>query len=204
MPVLDDRDDSAAHRDDAVFAPTRVRGPRGPRALASIVVVALGALVAIGALERQPTAETSSVDGRTNGPVAIGPVRPTATVLETGRTVQRSNRFTNDPIVPTFDLDVRQAGSHLFIHGDVFSLAVARVSVTLEDEAGNISATKAVEVPGGSTAFRLGAVPRFDIHFFLPDEVAADGFVVLATALDSAGHPLATTEERVPRSQVSL
>jgi hypothetical protein len=101
-------------------------------------------------------------------------------------------------------LDVRPAGSHLFIHGDVFSLAVARVRVALADSAGHVAATQSVEVPGGSRAFLLGAVPRFDVHFFLPDEVQADGFVVSATAVDSKGNRLTTVEQRIVRAPVSM
>jgi hypothetical protein len=98
------------------------------------------------------------------------------------------------------DLDVRPAGGDLFIHGDVFSLDVARVTVTLEDSAGNVAATRSVDIPGGSTAFRIGSVPRFDVHFTLGEEAQADGFMVSATALDSAGRRLTTLLQLVARS----
>jgi hypothetical protein len=67
-----------------------------------------------------------------------------------------------------------------------------------------VAATRSVEVPGGSTAFLIGAVPRFDVHFFLPDEVQADGFVVSATALDAKGRRLSTVEQRIVRAAGSM
>lgn len=198
---MDDQPVPSASEDIAVFAPTRVRGARRSRILASIVVVALGGLVAVGALDRQADPNGTSAIAASLAPAAT--LR--AQTARSSRPPPRASLGTHGQAVDAvLRIDVRPAGSHLFIHGDVFSLDVARVSVTVEDSAGHVAATKAVEVPGGSTAFRLGAVPRFDIHFFLPDEVQADGFVVSATALDSAGHKLATLAESVARAQESM
>jgi hypothetical protein len=101
-------------------------------------------------------------------------------------------------------LDVRPAGSHLFVHGDVYSLDVVRVVVKLADAAGQVAARQVIDIPGGSTAFLLGAVPRFDAHFFLPDEVRTDGFSVSATAIDAGGHRLFTVGTYVPRIPISM
>jgi len=202
---MDDRSDSAARADGATFAPAQVRSSRAPRIVASVVVVAVGAMIAVGVLDREPDAGSVAVTPASEAPAATPrvqtaqssrpPPRPTTAAQASG------GGSTTGQI---FDLDVRPAGSHLFIHGDVFSLEVARVRVRLEDAAGHVAATRAVDLPGGSTAFQIGAVPRFDVHFFLPDEVQADGFVVSATALDAKGHRLATVEQRIPRSDVSM
>src|SRR5689334_2186461 len=160
---MDDRSDSAARDDGATFAPAQVRSSRAPRILASVVVVAVGAMVAVGALNRDPDAGSVAVTPPSEAPAATlraqtarssrPPPRPTAGPPASG------GGSTSRQI---FALDVRPAGSHLFIHGDVFSLEVARVRVKLEDAAGHVAATRAVDLPGGSTAFLIGAVPRFD------------------------------------------
>ena len=202
---MDDQPAPSASDDSAVFAPTRVGGARRSRVLASIVVVALGGLVAVGALDRG--ADQSGTSAITASHVPAATLR--AQIPRSSRPPPRASlgapgNAPGQAVDALLRIDVRPAGSHLFIHGDVFSLDVARVSVTVADSAGHVAATKAVEVPGGSTAFRLGAVPRFDVHFILADEVQADGFVVSATALDSAGHKLATLAESVARAQESM
>jgi hypothetical protein len=199
---MDDRPDSAAPPDDVVFAPARVRGPRSPRIVASVVALAIAALIAVGALNREPASEEVAVappaPAVTAGAQTVRPSRPPRpSVAEPGPS--------GDPALgAVFDLDVRPAGSHLFVHGDVFSLAVTRVRVTVADAAGHVAERTSVAVPGGSRSFLLGAVPRFDVHFILPDEIQADGFVVSAVALDAKGRRVARLEERIPRAADSM
>ena len=204
MPPMDDRLEMAAHEDGAVFAPAPVRSSRGPRVLAVAVLVSVGGLVAIGALDRLPASETALDGGPAAGSAVSASAQTPSVAPHRARTELPSNRFTYDPIVQPIDFDVRSIGSDLFVHGDVFSLDVSRVSVTLEDSAGHVAARQAVDLPGGSTGFRLGAVPRFDVHFVVPHEVQTGGFVVSATAMDSKGHRLTTIEERILRSPVSM
>jgi hypothetical protein len=203
MPAIDDRLDSA-RENDAVFAPARVSGSRSGRILAALAIVAIGSLIALDALDREPAGEVA-VAPASRAPAAT----PRAQTVRSSRPPPRASTphpgdGTESTTGPDFDLDVRPAGSHLFIHGDVFSLAVSRVRVSLEDSAGHVAATRSVDVPGGSTAFLIGAVPRFDVHFFLPDEVQADGFVVSATALDAKGRRLSTVEQRILRAASSM
>ena len=205
---LDDDPAPRATDDGAVFAPVRVKGTRRPRILAALVIVAVGGLVAIGALDRGDAKPQSvAIADATDAPAATRPAptrrpsrppTPRASIQVSGSVDGRGGS------AQFIDLDIRPAGSHLFIHGDVFSLDVARVTVRLEDSAGNVAATKSVDIPGGSTAFRIGAVPRFDVHFLLADEVQADGFMVSATALDSGGRRLATLLQLVARSPDSM
>jgi hypothetical protein len=203
---MDDRSDSAAREDGAVFAPSRVRGSRGSRVLAAIAVVFVGALVAIGVLDRQPEAADVAVVPASEAPAPAA--TPQVEATRSSRPPPRGSIGVpggkGSPSGQIIVFDVRPAGSHLFIHGDVFSLDVTRVRVRIEDAAGHVAATRAVDIPGGSTAFLIGAVPRFDVHFFLPDELQADGFVVSATALDAKGHRIVTLEQRVPRASESM
>jgi hypothetical protein len=213
MPAMDDDRDGGSREDGAVFAPTIVRQARGPRVLAALVAIALGGLIAIGALDRGSTPEMAAVPVATGGPTASLRAQtarssraPIASRLPT-TPQERSERMANGMEVPAspgnddiMSVDIRPAGSHLFIHGDVFSLDVVRVAVSLEDALGHVAAHRTVDVPGGRTAFMLGAVHRFDVHFFLPDEVQADGFVISTTALDAHGNKIETLMQWVARS----
>jgi len=205
MPDMDDRPDSTARDVGAVFVPTRVRGSHGGRILGSVVVVVAGALLALGALDRSPESSDVAVAPASQAPAATLRAQTARSSRPPPRASPPAEPGAHDPALhAVFDFDVRPAGSHLFIHGDVFNLAVTHVRVTLEDAAGHVADRVSVEVPGGSRAFLLGAVPRFDVHFFLPDEVQADGYVVAATALDAKGHRLATLEQRVARAPESM
>jgi len=205
MAFLDDDRAPGAAEDGAVFEPTRVKGTRRARILAALVIAGVGALIAIGALDRETpspstaAAAASEPPAATLGAQATRPSRPTPRA-----SLQVPGGPDGGGTAQLIDLEIRPAGSHLFIHGDVFSLDVARVTVRLEDAAGHVAAAKSVDIPGGSTAFRIGSVPRFDVHFALADEIQADGYLVSATALDSAGQRLTTLLELVARSRVSM
>jgi hypothetical protein len=199
----DDQPRPGAAEDGAVFAPVRIRGARRPRILASLVILAISGLVAIGALDRGAAPPgTATGAGAAEAPAASGaaptphstPNRPRASGPVSGAVdaLGGGARY--------MELAIRPAGGDLFIHGDVFSLEVARVSVRLEDPAGNVAATRSVDIPGGSTAFRIGSVPRFEVHFTLGDDAQAVGFMISATALDSAGRRLTTLLQLIPRS----
>jgi hypothetical protein len=199
-PELDDDLAPEASEAGAVFAPTRLRGSGKRRLLAAIALLAVAGLIGVGALERQAPDETAVLRASSDGPGQSPEVEAALSSRPTP-----SATLAKPVPIPTerravIAIDIRPAGSHLFVHGDVFSLSVARVTVTLEDRAGHVAATAAVDVPGGSTAFRLGAVQRFDVHFDLADEVQTDGFVVATTALDSAGKWLDTVVDVIPRS----
>jgi hypothetical protein len=200
--MLDDQPRPESAEDGAIFAPVRVRGTRRPRIRAFLVIVAVGALITIGALDRGAAAPgTATVADGTNRAAASVPPAPHATQPRPRASAQVPGTVDAPGDGARFvDLDVRPAGGDLFIHGDVLSLDVARVTVTLEDSAGNVAATRSVDIPGGSTAFRIGSVPRFDVHFTLADEVQAHGFMVSATAIDSAGRRLTTLLQLVARS----
>ena len=212
MPTMDD-DRGVVGEDGAVFVATKVRTSRGSRFLAGGVVLALGGLVAIGAVDRLITPGQPASGRSTVGPaVAQARSSPVARASREPTTPQeRSDRFANrvelpsPPSASVIALDLRPAGSHLFVHGDVFSLAVVRVSVHLEDSQGSLVApAESVKIPGGSTAFRLGAVPRFDVQFSVPDEVMGEGMWIAVTAYAEAGKALVTVRQLVPRASDAM
>ena len=213
MPTMDD-DRGVVGDDGAVFVATKVRTSRGSRFLAGGVVLALGGLVAIGAVDRLITLDQPASGRSTVGPaVAQARSNPVTRASREPTTPQeRSDRFANGielpPRPPSEEivaLDLRPAGSHLFVHGDVFSLAVVRVSVHLEDSQGSLVApAESVKIPGGSTAFRLGAVPRFDVQFSVPDEVMGEGMWIAVTAYAEAGKALITIRQLVPRESDAM
>jgi hypothetical protein len=206
---VDDGRDPRSREDGAVFAPARVRTTRGPRLLAACVAIALSGLVAIAALDRLTGPDQPSSRATARDAAAAVPSSPVARASRAPATPkERSQRFTNGPEIEprpgsaqVLLLDLRPAGSHLFVHGDVFSLAIVRVSVALEDGGGSlVAARESVGIPGGSTAFRIGAVPRFDVQFSVPDEVMGEGMWVAVTAYNAAGRALATLRQLVPRT----
>ena len=89
------------------------------------------------------------------------------------------------------------------MHGDVFSTAVVNVVVSLEDSAGSVVDSRSASVPGGSTAFRLGPNPRFDVRFDVPDELMADGLWIRANAFNAGGTSIGTTREPVVPPRVA-
>jgi len=196
MPNMDD-DRGDGREDGAFFEPAQVRTSRGQRFLAVGVAFALCALVGLGAINRMLTPDETSSNRATVGP-AVAQAQPKQ---------EPSQRFTNGPEIigpPTqppeiVALDLKPAGSDLFVHGDLFSLAVVRVSVELEDSHGSaVAATESVKIPGGSTAFRLGAVPRFDVQFNVPDGLMGEGIWIAVTAYGNAGRTLAIVRQLVP------
>ena len=209
-----DDDRGGMREDGAVFVPAKVRTSRGSRFLAVSVALALGGLVAIGAFDRLSTSDQPASGRAPVGP-AVAQARSTPGTRASREPVtpqEPSERFTNGPEVAPrprppamVALDLRPAGSHLFVHGDVFSRAVVRVSVDLEDSQGSpVAATESVKIPGGSTAFRLGAVPRFDVQFSVPDEVMGEGMWIAVTAYGDSGKALATVRALVPRASDAM
>jgi hypothetical protein len=196
-PAAEERDPRTP--DGAVFAPTVVRRARGPRVLAGIVMTALGGLVAIGALDRGVTPEPNSV--------AVAPGDLVATPVPSGRSASRppppgavgSPRAQTGPA--TFEglvqLDIRPAGSRLFVHGEVYSLKVEVVVLSIEDATGHVADTRSVRLQGGSTAFRLGANTRFDALFDVPDELMGEGLWVHADAYDTRGRIIEAQQQPI-------
>jgi hypothetical protein len=181
-------------RDGAVFAPTPIRAGKRPPVLLAGMALAFGALVAAGALDG--LGGTSAVPDDRDAVVTA----PVAVATRTPRPERTAQPPGPAPSLPLLALDPRPAGSHLFVHGEVFSLGVIVVTVSLEDAAGTVSATRSVKLQGGSTAFRLAPNARFDVRFDVPDELMGEGLWVRANAYDARGQAIGSFRVAVPRS----
>ena len=207
-PTIEAEGERRLREEGAVFAPTRVRGTRGPRILAGLVVVAIGGLIALGAFDKlaepAPDGQQVALGGPSGGAATASATDPHRDSRPPAHGSAPSARPSGGGPDALIALDVRPAGSHLFVHGDVYSLDIVRVVVRVADAGGHVAARQAIDIPGGSTAFMLGAVPRFDAHFLLPDEVQADGFSVSATAIDASGQRLFTVGRFIARATESM
>jgi hypothetical protein len=172
-------------RDGAVFATKPILpGKKGPPFLLAGMALAVGALVVVGALDG--LGGTRDVP---NGPDAVATAE-VAVTTRTPRPARTAQPPGPAPALPIMAVDPRPAGSHLFIHGDVFSLDVIVVTVSLEDADGTVTAMRSVRLQGGSTAFRLGPNARFDVRFDVPDELMGEGVWVRANAYDARGQTI--------------
>jgi hypothetical protein len=197
-PATQDRDPRAP--EGAVFAPTVVRGGRGQRTLAGIVVVALGGLVVIGAVDHGAAPETNSVAAASEAaaPATPLPSSPTSSrPAAAGPLASPGSQHGRAVVDGLVQLDIRPAGSRLFVHGDVYSLKVTVVVLSIEDAAGHVADERSVHLQGGSTAFRLGANTRFDALFDVPDELMGEGLWVRADAYDTKGRILEAQQQPV-------
>jgi len=190
---MDERRDPTARDDGAVFAPTAIRARGRPPVLAAGLVLTIGALALVGAFE--------GLGG--DASTATAPTAAAAAVPEVTRTPRPTRTRLPGPVPPPtaptdiLELDLRPAGSHLFVHGDVYSLNVIVVTVSISDAGGHISDVQSVKMQGGSTAFRLGPNARFDVLFDVPDEVMGEGLWVLADAYDSRGRIIESLRQPV-------
>jgi hypothetical protein len=202
----DDHRATPLREDGATFEMARVRSGRSARLLIALGALVFGGLVALNALDQ--------LDGPADRAASLSAVVPAPQPSPTRRPNSddvTSKRFLNNPEVPAratpapqyMALDVRPAGSLLFVHGDVFSIDVREVVVTIQDSTGTLVTTRTVRLQGGSTAFRLGANARFDTLFEIPDELMGDGVSVHADAYDGRGRIVAALERPVETRAVA-
>lgn len=183
-----DRDDAA---EGAVFVPARLRAGGRPPILPGAVLLGMIAAVAVGVAGR-----SSGTTPIVRSEVALGstPASPSWEVPGTTRPEARPRASARGRPVELLRLDLVRHEPHLFVHGDVFSLDAFIVVVSLE-EGGRVTATRTVDMPGGSTAFLTGANPRFDVRFDLPAGAAAGRIWVRANTYDSHGDLVASMRE---------
>jgi hypothetical protein len=142
--------------------------------------------------------------GRTDQPdtaVVISPTAPVATGLATAKPRRTSRPATGEAAPALLQVEASPNGTHVFVNGDVFSMAAFRVELSLE-AGGTVTATRSVSMPGGSTAFLTGANPRFQVQFDVPAEVGA--LWVNAIAYDVAGVVVASLRQPVRSRVVAL
>jgi hypothetical protein len=162
----------------ATFAPARIeRRGRAPILMIGIVL-GIGGLAIAGVLDQlagTPSTAVASLPAREIPPSPAA--RPVGTP-ERGATSGASD---------VIQLDIRPTGKQLVVHGEVFSLGVIAVVVSIEDVTGRVGEVRSIDIQGGSTAFRLGANERFDAYFDVPEELVGNTLWVRADAYDAAG-----------------
>ena len=173
--------------DEAVFAAARLT--RGGRPVAGIVIAAVvGGLALVGVIA-----------GRDAGTMSAARVaRPVLVASDDDSTREapwRTHPGTGEPYGgPLLSFDAQVVGRRLFVNGDVFTLGADVVVVSVGDLDGRTVERRSLDLPGGSTAFRLGANDRFDVTFGLDDWTAELAWVT-ATVFDGSGSPLGTVRQ---------
>jgi hypothetical protein len=178
-----------AEDDEAVFAIARIVSRRRSWLPAAVGALVVAAFVGSGLLFRDPP-QAQPTDA------ARGPAAPTSGAVAE-RPASRASSLPRDAAagIRLMQIDARPDGQHLWVHGDVFSMAAFRVVVSLEEGAG-VTATRTVHLPGGSTAFLTEANPRFLVEFNLGGDATGPVFV-RADAYDTDGHVVVTLRQPV-------
>ena len=186
-----------AAADEAMFAMERVPRGRSVKPVALIALVIAGLAVA-GVL-------TSA-----HGPTAAvapsrAPAATAATAVANGTARSRDadgrdwNAFKNgdDRVTPPLlALDAQASAGLVFVHGDVYTRGASYVVVRLANDAGTLD-LRALDMPGGSTAFRTGPNDRFSVSFQLIDPLEKPALWVFADAYDHNGAIIATARAAV-------
>ena len=179
--------------DGAVFPPRHVRGPgRRPPLVPAAFATAIAGLVVIGML--LPPGATPEPSEIARASAAMGGRMSTAAT-------ERPTRGAGVGPAEVIRLDARPDGRHLFVHGEVFSLRVFVVIVSVRDMDGRTLDIRTLDMPGGSTAFRIGSVNRFDVRFDRPDPDGTRLVIVQARGYDAAGDRILSEDLRVGNAQ---
>jgi hypothetical protein len=185
--------------DEAVFTTARVGGsPRSwvPAATLALAIVALIASAILAQAPRQTDLPGTAAAASPTAALASAP-----TPARTARPLRTSRPAIDDPGPALLQVEARANGRYVFVNGDVFSMAAFKVVISLE--AGDtVTATRTVNLPGGSTAFLTGANPRFQVQFEASAEPGAPW--ISATAYDAAGEVVAALHQAVLSPTVAL
>jgi hypothetical protein len=185
---VNDRDVDEVLADEAVFETVRVS--RGGRPVAAMAIAAVvGGLAVVGVLGGTKGAAFEGRPGWSRA-TAERPVDMTEADRAAAREAPwRTHPGTGEPFVARLlAIDARVAGDLLTLHGDVFTPLAEIVVIAVGDVAGRSTEVRSIELPGGSTAFRLGASDRFDVSFAI--DASAEAVWVEATAYDATGNRL--------------
>lgn len=173
--------------DEAVFTPVSL--PRRKRPIGGAVIALLvGGLAVVGVLGSREHAALAGSHAKP--PVAAAPGS------EAFREAPwRSRPGTGEPATAALlAIDARMAGRRLFLSGEVFTPDAFIVFVTIGDLDDNTLEVRSVDMPGGSTAFRLGANDRFDLTFEMDAWPTAAAWAT-ATAFDRTGYPIESVRQ---------
>lgn len=175
--------------DEAVFAPTRLPRRRAPVAAVGVGLVIAG-LALVGFLDRlrdaPPSAERPASTRMIDVP-AVREIPPQA--------------FVPVPVSPRLlDLAATGSGPSVYVHGDVFTRDAVVVIVSIADAADDVLEVRSVDMPGGSTAFRIGANERFLEAFRVERWPSTQVAWVMANAYDQFGTIIASARVALPSS----
>jgi hypothetical protein len=192
---MDQRPETDPRDDGAIFAPTRIRAPGRPPIVPLALALAVSTLIVLGSIEGLRGDRSSAPDGQATGaaPDLAQAARTPRPTRAPGATLVPPQRLSPDIL----ELDLRPAGGDLFVHGEVFSLSVVVVIVSIEDNLGHASDVQSVKLQGGSTAFRLGPNARFDVRFEVPEEDMGEGLWVQANGYDFRGRIIESVRQPV-------
>jgi hypothetical protein len=199
-PALEIDRATPARADGATFAMTPVRAGRGARLLAAFACSVFGGLVLINTLHRPEANRSSSTAiAAVHSPAPPSPTpRPNGAELASERLLDDiGTPATETPPARLIALDVRAGRGVVFVHGDVHSLSVRGIVVSIEDRAGALLAKRAILLQSGSTAFRVGANTPFEAVFEVSDGSIRHGISVHADAYDDTGGIVGAVERRV-------
>jgi len=174
--------------DEAVFAPARIARSRAP-------IVALGVALAIAGV-----AIAGSFEGLRDA--TSTDEQPGSTRRVDAPTIREIPPAAEGPGVatgPLLDLDARSSGGTLFVNGDVFTRNAVLVIVSIADAAEKVLEVRSLDMPGGSTAFRIGANDRFLAAFDVERLPARQVVWVTANAYDRFGMVVASARTPVPQ-----
>ncbi|HEX3266329.1 MAG TPA: hypothetical protein VHR16_11735 [Candidatus Limnocylindrales bacterium] len=194
--------DAFALGDAAVFAMERVPRARGLKPVA-FVVLAIAGLAVGGALARgQQTEQAVALANAApaTGVPSPGPDTPLQ-ALSGGRNWGAFKNGDDRALPPPLlSLDAQATGGLVFVHGDVFTRGALYVVVRIADAANGTLDIRALNMPGGSTAFRTGPNDRFSIAFRLIDPLSKQPAWVSADAYDHNGAIIATARAAIGSS----
>ena len=173
--------------DEAVFAPMPLPRRRAPVAAVG-VGLAIAGLALVGLLERvrdaPPSAERPASTRMIDVP-AVREIPPQA--------------FVPVPVsAPLLELAATASGRSVYVHGDVFTRDAVVVIVSIADAADDVLEVRSVDMPGGSTAFRIGPNERFLEAFQVERWPSTQVAWVMANAYDQFGTIIASAREALP------
>ncbi len=184
---VNDRDDEAPRADEAVFDTVRVA--RGGRPVAALMIAAVVGGLAVMGVVGGTKVSADGEPGWYRATVARPAVTTAAERAASREAPWRTHPGTGEPFVARLlAIDARITGGLLILRGDVFTPLAEVVVIAVGDVAGRSTEVRSIEMPGGSTAFRLGANDRFDVTFAI--DAIGEAVWIDATAYDAVGNRL--------------
>lgn len=175
--------------ESAEFAPQPIARRRGGVPVAvGLWALVIGGLVAVGNLDKLGGGSPAPAVGQSSAAA----IDAAAVALDLAS--QRPRRTDGPDLL---SLDVRRDGSHLFVHGTVLSENVVSIVMSVQDATGRAVKWATLSLPGGSTAFRLGAQTRFDAYIRMPDGLVGQPTWIEASAYTAIGRRIGTARNAI-------